>query len=158
MLHIQEVDRFYVVTFFLKVRGHLFEKLPLRVGHENRFPPLRAAEKEGDDKPSRLSAAGSPDAEQPVVVSGFHAVSDVQRVFVRIVRVALMLSHQHIPHFLYRAHNQEFPHLFLREEAGGAVGPIGQDIEAPLILLVFVSGEPDIPFFGDKTDEKEDHC
>ena len=158
VLHIQEVDRFHIVSLLFKMGGHLLEQFPFGICDEYGFSPLRAAEKKGDDKAPRLPAPGSPDAEQPIVVPRPHTVRNIQRVFIRIVRMALMLSHQHILHFLHGTHDQEFPHLFLREEAGGAVGPVGQDIEAPLVLLVFVSGEPEVTFFGNKTDEKEDHC
>ena len=157
VLHVKEVDRLDVVAVFPKVRRKLFKQLALRVRDNDGLLPLRDTHEERDDKAAGLAAAGRANAQQIVVVPRSHAVRYIQGVLVRVVRVALCLSKQHARHVPHRAQLQESTHFLLRQEAGGAVGRVRQDIEAAAVVGVLVAGETAVPFFHDEAGQKDNH-
>ena len=65
--------------------GQFLEEFAFGIGHEDRLAAIRAAEEEWNYKTAGLAAAGRTNAEQPVVVTGFHPMRNVQRILVRIV-------------------------------------------------------------------------
>ena len=155
--HVQEVHRPNAVTVVLEVGGHFFPKLGLRVRDKNGLPPLSTAQHKGDDKAPGLAAARGADAQQIVVVPGYHPVSDVGGVLVRVIRALFPLAQHHTFDLRGGAQLQKLPQLLFRQETGGAVGGIREDIKAPGVVNEFVPGEPYVPLFRDKADQQEDH-
>ena len=141
---------------FGKVGSHFFKKLGLGIGHKYRFPPLGTAQQEGDDKAPGFSAAWRSDAQQIVVVPGHHPVGHIGGIFVRVVRSLFPLSQHHALDLRDAAQLQKLLQLLFRQETGGAVGGVREDVKAPGIADKLVAGEKDVPLFRDKADQQKD--
>ena len=152
--HVQKVDRFDVVAVFTEVGRKLLEQLALRINTKYGLLPLGAAHQERQNQAAGLPTARRTDAEKIVVLTGYHAVSHIGGVFVRVFRPFLDLTQQHSGDTAYGADLQKGFHLPLGEKAGGAVCPVRKNIEAPRVPCVLIAGKPEISTLGHKAEHQ----
>ena len=52
---------------------------------------------------------------------------------------------------------QKLAHFFLRQETGRAMCAVQENVKPARVMRVFVTGEPDVAFFRDKTDDQHNY-
>ena len=77
---------------------------------------------------------------------------------IRILFTLLDLAQHHTVDLRRRPDLQEAAHLLLRQEAGGTVGGVRENVEAAGVADKLVAGEKNVPLFGDKADQQYQHC
>ena len=154
--HVQKVDRFDVVAVFPEVGRKLLEQFTLRIDTEYGLLPLGAAHQKRQDQAAGLPTARRTDAEKIVVLAGYHAVCHIGGVFVRVFRSFLDLAQQHPGDTAYGTDFQKGFHLPFGEEAGGAMRPVRENIEAPWVSRILIAGEPEIPALGHKAEHQHE--
>ena len=154
VLHVKKVHGFDVIALLPEVDRQLFKQLALRIHTIDGLLPAGAAQKKRQDKAAAFAGAGSADAEEIVVVAGPHGVGGIEIVPVGVTVVTLVFAQHHALDFADAAQFQKGPHFSFREETGGTVGGVGQDIKAPRVPGVLVAGKPEIALFGDETSEQ----
>ncbi len=155
--HVQEVHRLDVVAVLFEIGGQLFKEFSLRICHKNRLFSLGAAHQKWNDEPPGFAAARRADAQQVVVVSRYHAVSGVEGVLVRVIRALLVFAQHHALYLGHAPHLQKLSHLLPGEEPRGAVGAVGQNIEAPAVPGGLITGKPLVPRPGEQAYQQNDH-
>ena len=156
MSHVQKVDRFDVMTVFTEVGGKLLEQFTLWIDTEYGLLSLGAAHQKRQDQATGLPAARCADAEKIVVLAGYHAMSHIGGVFVRVLWPLLDLAQQHPGDALYGTDLQKGFHLPLGEKAGGAVRPVRKNIKAPWVSRILVAREPKVPTLGHKAEHQHE--
>ena len=81
----------------------------------------------------------------------------VQGVLVRVFLLPFVLAQHHALHLGHAAHLQKLPHLLPGEEPGGAVGAVGQDVEAPAVPGGLAAGEPFVTRPGEQAHQQSNH-
>ena len=142
------------MAVFTEVGGKLLEQFTLWIDAEYGLLSLSAAHQKGQDQAAGLPAARCADAEKIVVFAGYHAMSHIGGVFVRVLRPLLDLAQQHPGDALYGTDLQKGFHLPLGEKAGGSVRPVRTNIKAPWVSRILISRKPKVPTLGHKTEHQ----
>ena len=66
-------------------------------------------------------------------------------------------AEDHAFRFARRRQLQKLAHFFLRQETGRAMCAVRENVKPARVMRVFVTGEPDVAFFRDKTDDQHDY-
>ena len=83
------------MAVFTEVGGKLLEQFAFWINAEYGLLSLSAAHQKGQDQAAGLPTARRTDAEKVVVFAGYHAMSHIGGVFVRVFRPFLDLTQQH---------------------------------------------------------------
>ena len=142
------------MAVFTEVGGKLLEQFTLWIDAEYGLLSLSAAHQKGQDQATGLPTARRADAEKVVVLAGYHAMSHIGGVFVRVLRPFLDLTQQHSGDAAYGADLQKGFHLPFGEEAGGAMRPVRENIEASWVSRILIAGKPKVAAFGHKAEHQ----